>query len=245
MTQSPVNGLLEKVLILAFEESEGTESGNIKSARRVYRASVNPEKYSLDYKVNHACSNPAIGSVGQHLRHFYTPPDDLTLEFLFDGTGVIEGVGQTFGELGVFAELEYFKDMLVGYHGISHSPYYLLLIWGPLIFKGCAVDLKIDYKLFNSNGIPIRATATVNFKKSVSDEKSAADLKKSSPDLTHILRIKAGDTLPLLCKKVYGDPKYYFQVAEANGLGNFRQLRPGMEIVFPPIDKITDHTIAT
>ncbi len=115
-----------------------------------------------------------------------------------------------------------------------------MLIWGPLIFKGYATSLNIAYKLFNSSGIPIRATANVTFRKSIEDEKRNATEKINSPDLTHILQVKAGDTLPLMCKKVYGDPKYYLQVADVNGLGNFRRLEPGMELVFPPIDKTTN-----
>lgn len=235
--QVAIPGHLEKVLILAFEDSKSLEVGGIKSAKRVYRASVNPEKYSLNFRVKQTDPNPPAGTAGQHLRYFYTPPDDLNLEFLFDGTGVIEGLGSALGGVGVVAELEYFKNLLVGYHGDLHRPYYVMLIWGPLLFKGCAVDLKIEYKLFNPNGIPIRATANVTFKQTIEEDTGEKVAKKNSPDLTHILRVKAGDTLPLLCKKVYGDPKYYLQVADANGLGNFRRLEPGMDIVFPPIEK--------
>lgn len=88
--------------------------------------------------------------------------------------------------------------------------------------------------------MPIRAVANTTFKGSIEERKRTALEKKSSPDLTHILQVKAGDTLPLMCKKVYGDPKYYLQVADVNGLGNFRRLEPGMELVFPPIDKTTN-----
>ena len=49
--------------------------------------------------------------------------------------------------------------------------------------------------------------------------------------------VKAGDTLPLMCYRIYGDPKYYLDVAEVNHLGNFRVLIPGSALVFPPIEK--------
>ena len=48
---------------------------------------------------------------------------------------------------------------------------------------------------------------------------------------------KHGDTLPQLCFAIYGDPRYYLQVAAENGLTNFRDLSPGDNLVFPPIDK--------
>jgi nucleoid-associated protein YgaU len=59
----------------------------------------------------------------------------------------------------------------------------------------------------------------------------------SSPDLTHYRVIKKGDTLPLMCYRIYGDSKYYIQVAKANKLSNFRHLKEGEEIFFPPIAK--------
>jgi nucleoid-associated protein YgaU len=40
-----------------------------------------------------------------------------------------------------------------------------------------------------------------------------------------------------MCFRIYGDSKYYLDVAAANGLDDFRSLTPGAEIRFPPIDK--------
>ncbi len=37
--------------------------------------------------------------------------------------------------------------------------------------------------------------------------------------------------------RIYGDSKYYLEVAKANNLTNFRKLTPGQEIFFPPIQK--------
>jgi nucleoid-associated protein YgaU len=58
-----------------------------------------------------------------------------------------------------------------------------------------------------------------------------------SPDLTHIRLVKAGDTLPEMCFNIYGDPRYYLDVARQNRLDNFRKLEPGTRIFFPPIEK--------
>ncbi|MFC0182645.1 hypothetical protein ACFFJX_08770 [Pseudarcicella hirudinis] len=37
--------------------------------------------------------------------------------------------------------------------------------------------------------------------------------------------------------KIYEDPRYYLQVARANGLTNFRKLQAGSKIYFPPFDR--------
>ena len=130
------------------------------------------------------------------------------------------------------------KDVLIGYKGDSHEPRHLKLVWGEnSIFKGRVTELSINHKMFKPDGTPIRAIATVKFKSSIEEQKRAAKENKSSPDLTHIRKVKQGDTLPLMCYSIYGDPKYYLQVAEVNGLANFRQLKPGTDLFFPPLKK--------
>jgi hypothetical protein len=37
-----------------------------------------------------------------------------------------------------------------------------------------------------------------------------------------------------MTERIYGDSKYYLEVAKINGLINFRQLIPGQELFFPP-----------
>jgi nucleoid-associated protein YgaU len=64
-----------------------------------------------------------------------------------------------------------------------------------------------------------------------------AEENKSSPDLTHVRVVKAGDTLPLLTKAIYGSSRDYLRVAEHNGLDNFRDLTPGRRLVFPPLEQ--------
>ncbi len=58
---------------------------------------------------------------------------------------------------------------------------------------------------------------------------------RGSPDLTHLVTVRAGDTLPLLCERIYREPGYYLDVARINGLSAFRQLQPGSRLRFPPL----------
>ncbi len=228
-----MNGKLEKMLILAFENSQDAETGGKTEAKDNIEALINPETYTLEYKVK-TSDQQGQGTSGAQTKFEYTMPEELTFEFLFDNTGIIDGKGN---RDGVFDEVNHFRNMLTQYQGNSHEPYHLKLIWGNLVFKGRAVELEITYKLFNPDGQPIRAVAKAKFKGSIEEKKRAARENKSSPDLTHFRKVKAGDTLSLLCYRIYGDPKYYLQVAEVNGLGNFRSLAPGTNLVFPPFGK--------
>lgn len=227
------SGKLEKMLILAYLSSEDAERGGQSEAEDRFEALINPENYKLSYKVK-TSEEQGQGTSGAQASFEYTMPEELTFEFLFDSTGLISGEAKPDG---IFDEVNHFRDLLTKYRGDSHEPYHLKLIWGNLVFKCRAIELEITYKLFNPDGQPIRAVAKAKFKGSIEEKKRVAKEDRSSPDLTHRRRVKAGDTLPLLCYQVYGDPQYYLNVARINGLTDFRNLDPGTELLFPPLEK--------
>ena len=47
--------------------------------------------------------------------------------------------------------------------------------------------------------------------------------------------VVVGDSLTSLCKQVYNNANYAVQVAQYNGLNKFRDLKPGAQLVFPPL----------
>jgi len=224
-----------KMLILAFADSKKAESGGVAEADDSFEALINPETYTLSYKLKFSNSGQGHGTSGKQLKYEYTEPADMTFEFLFDNTGIIDNEPRD----SIADDLKHFREVLIDYKGDSHEPRHFKLVWGEnSIFKGRVTAVDITHKLFNSNGTPIRAVAKVTFKSSIEEEKRAAKEDKQSPDLTHTRRVKLGDTLPQLCFTIYGDPSYYLQVAAANGLENFRRLTPGAELLFPPVAKI-------
>jgi hypothetical protein len=229
MAQSGKHG---KMLILAFADSKAAESGGVAEADDSFEALINPENYTLSYKLKFSQGGQGQGSSGKQLKYEYTEPAEMSFEFLFDNTGIIDDQPRD----SVAGDLKRFKEVVIDYKGDAHEPRHFKLVWGEnSIFKGRVTVVDIAYKLFKADGTPIRATAKVTFKSSIEEEKRAAKEDKHSPDLTHVRRVKLGDTLPLLCQQVYGDPRYYLQVAERNGLTNFRQLTPGTVLRFPPL----------
>jgi hypothetical protein len=227
-------GKLEKMLILAFADSKKAEDGGLKEADASFEALINPESYTLDYKLKFSKSGQGHGTSGKQLKYEYTEPEEITFEFLFDNTGIIDGKPRD----SIADDIKKFKEVVIEYKGDSHEPRHFKLVWGKnSIFKGRVTEVNITYKMFKADGTPIRAVAKVKFRSSIEEQKRAAKENKTSPDLTHRRKVKAGDTLPLMCYQIYGDPKYYLQVAEANSLGNFRFLTPGADLVFPPLAK--------
>jgi nucleoid-associated protein YgaU len=99
------------------------------------------------------------------------------------------------------------------------------------------LSAQVTYKLFHSSGLPLRATINATFKQTMSAEEQAATARLQSPDLTHFRLVKAGETLPLIAQKVYGDPAMYLEIARVNNINNFRRLKEGQQLVLPPINK--------
>jgi len=231
------SGELKKMLILAFADSETCESGGEADAEARFEALINPETYTHEFKLKFADGAQGQGTSGQQLKYEYTAPEEMTFEFLFDNTGIIDGEPTD----DVADEIQAFKEVLVEYQGDSHEPRHFKLVWGEhSIFKGRVTELSITYKLFRPDGTPTRAVAKVKFKASIEDVKRAAAEDKSSPDLTHVRVVKAGDTLPLLCYAIYGDPSYALAVAAANRLDDPRRLVPGTRLRFPPLGEGRD-----
>lgn len=195
---------------------------------------VNPESYSQKITVKFS-EKQAPGTTAKMPKFSKMEPQKLDFELLFDSTGVINGVKDETN--GVESELAKFKKLVLEYKGDKHRPRFLSIYWGTLKFDCCLESLDITYKLFRSDGLPLRALAKVGFIGSMDDTKRVRKEDSKSPDLTHVRTVNEGDTLPLLAFQVYGDSKYYIEVAKANGLNDFRNLKTGQKIKFPPIEK--------
>lgn len=224
-------GGLEKMMVRAFSDSSfDTEVGS-------YAVWINPEKYTQVYRV---CYNDrqAQGSPGGSPDFDKIPSDRVSFELVFDGTGVvgspIPGV-LPFTADGITKQIQEFKTLVFSYDGNIHSPRYLQLVWGTMLFRCRLQELSISYTLFKPDGTPLRARAEATFLGYTDEVALARMARKSSPDLTHVVTVRAGDTLPLMCWQVYGSSEWYPRVAAANRLGGFRELVVGTQLVFPPL----------
>jgi hypothetical protein len=157
----------------------------------------------------------------------------MSFEFLFDNTGIIDNKPKPH----IRDDVEAFKKLLLEFDSESHEPRHFKVVWGPFMFKGRCNALTITYKLFNADGFPIRAVCKTTFKGSIDETLRVATENRHSPDITHYRIVKSGETLPWLCFLVYGDSKYYLQIAGVNNLTDFRNLQQGQELFFPPIVK--------
>lgn len=213
---------LQKLTITAYSDAKyAAEVGS-------YGLQINPENYTHNHSTGY---NPAksTDTAGTTTKYDTIEPETLSFSFHLDGTGVVS-------DLKLSDSIKQFKKLAYGYNGDIHSPNYLLLVWGSLSFKCRLTKLDVEYTLFDPDGMPLRAKLTPSFQQFLSPDDLAKLSRKNSPDMTHLRYAAAGDNLPSMCQRIYGNSRHYLMVANQNGLTDFRDLQPGQPIVFPPLN---------
>ncbi|HEY0406172.1 MAG TPA: hypothetical protein VGC89_10615 [Pyrinomonadaceae bacterium] len=227
---------LEKMTITAYEDSKFKKKVSSVPLNPM-QVFINPDKYTHSYNIDYK-NRQAQGSNGPSPIFNKYMSDTVNFELVFDGTGVvpnaIPGTPPQSGDT-VEKQIGNLRSLVFTFNGNIHRPNFLALTWGTLLFKCVLKTLNLNYTLFMPDGKPLRARATAHFLGFNDEVELALQAQKTSPDLTHIRMVKAGDTLPLMCFDIYGSSLYYTQVAEFNHLNDFRNLVPGTQLVFPPL----------
>lgn len=189
----------------------------------------NPESYDLSEQSFYD-SSQAFGSTSSTNRFNYIAPKEFSFEFTLDGTGA-SGI-----PLDVSDSIAQFKRT-VGFNGNIHRPNLLFVVWGTFKAMCVVTRYNIKHSLFSRDGTPLRASITVNFRETTPKVVELLQSNLQSPDLSERRLVKDQEKLPLVCFQVYGNSRHYLEVARANGLTNFRKLKPGIVLDFPPVEK--------
>jgi nucleoid-associated protein YgaU len=231
---------LAKLTIKSFEDIERQKPLRVGlRGSNALEVMYNPETLST----KHASvfqQKRGVGSGATPAHWLHSGSRELSVKLIFDGTSVSSfGIDQLLGIPTVAELVAAFLKLCFRVEPKSHEPAYLTLVWGTGVlgaegFECRAESVDIQYTLFDRDGSPLRAELNCKFVEAVDAAKKSAQLRLSSPDLTHYRVVKAGDTLPLLCREVYGSAEHYLRVAAVNGLDDFRTLEPGLELMFPP-----------
>ena len=216
-------GILTKMTIVVFSDPD------YRYLVGTYPVRFNPESINNKKEQEFSSSNSTNGTSAQTLTYKGAGPSTFDVKLFFDGTGIISSIP-------VQLQLMALKKLAYDFNGDIHEPNYLRIYWGTQsLFQGRLKSWDVNHILMDLDGSPLRSELSISLVSSVSAKKKALEEKKNSSDLTHLRMVMAGDTLPLMCHKIYGDSSYYIKVARVNKLVNFRELKPGDEIVFPPV----------
>lgn len=175
-----------------------------------------------------------LGAIGGNSRFERYKPEFLTFKFTVDCTGIVEGTKE---KDSVYNKIQEMEQLLYVYNSDGHSPSYVLVQYVELLFKGRVKKMNVEYTLFSNSGIPLRATVELTFSGFRCSEEERKKFHKQSPDMSRLITVKEGETLPYLCHKIYGDSLLVRQVARFNNLNSFRNIPAGTELLFPPLKK--------
>jgi len=223
-----MTGELKKLTIEAYKGPKFRNSDKIEGLE--FTAMFNPTTFNRKLEIEYA-DGQGFGTSSASKKFKKIKPQDYDLELLIDGTGA------SGPKKSVSDEVSTFMKVCAEYNGEKHRPNYLLISWAQLILKAVLTSMDVSYTMFDKDGTPLRAKITASFSGTVDDDLRSKQEKPSSPDLTHLRTVLEGDTLPIMTERIYGSSKYYLQVAQANQLNNFRDLKPGDKLFFPPIEK--------
>lgn len=112
----------------------------------------------------------------------------------------------------------------------KHRPPLVMFNWGGFTFKGVIESLTVRYTMFLPEGKPCRATANLSIK-----EAETAEPEKNSPDHTKRRTLKMGETLALIAHEEYDDAGEWRRIADANGIDDPKDVKPGTVLTLPPI----------
>jgi nucleoid-associated protein YgaU len=221
-----MSGFLDKIKIIGFKEATESSLGVPFS---IYIGMFNPEKYSTT-KQSLFNNDRRHGATGSEQRFNREQPRTFNFDFLVDGTGASGEKREVLADVILFRAT-------CGFIGDTHRPTYLIIQWGTFLARCVLTSLTIDYTLFRPDGTPLRATLKASFTEYTTPALEQLQNFLSSPDVTHVRTITATDRLDLMSYNIYKDSKYYMELARVNNLNNFRKLKVGDKIVFPPIEK--------
>lgn len=217
------SGQVTKMKIVAYSDPDfSNQVGE-------YDVLVNPEKYHMKQEQQYTAATTTNGSSAQTVKYKGAGQSTFEITLFFDGTGIIS-------KKKVDDQIQDVKDLVYKYNGDIHETNYLKIYWGTQsLFQGRVKTWNTNYTMLDTDGTPLRAEVIAEFVASISVKKKALEENRNSSDLTHVRVVKAGDNLPLMCHRIYGDSSYYLKVAAHNQLEDFRYLKPGETIVFPPV----------
>ena len=193
-------------------------------ARKVVTVLFNPTDLSMD-RGSHYASMPVPGLSMPILQYIRGESDVLHLELFLDRTQQGRDIDRDIADLETFIQIA----------SALHSPPVAEFAWGSFAFTGVVTSLRDRMTLFSEDGRRLRARLTASFKSYKSAEVQMRELKLSSPDRTHVRVMREGETLAHIAAEVYGDPRMWRPIAEANGIERPRFIEAGTPLRIPAL----------
>lgn len=202
----------------------------------------NPTEYSLS-KSNQFAEVAIPGLDSPVVQFVRGDSEKMTLELFFDTTD--DGTGSD--ATPVTDKMDAFYR-LVKIDNKLHAPAIVRVAWGDnfpntaagwntsasSVFDCVVQSVDRKFTLFNSDGVPLRATVTLSLSQYKTLEEQLQELNLQSADHTRVHVVRQGETLPQIAYEAYQNAAQWRLIAEHNNILNPRQLTVGMLLELPP-----------
>lgn len=161
-------------------------------------------------------------------------PSKLSLELFFDATEkmddkVVKAVEKLFA---CCVPTEKSRQSKKG------SPPWVIFHWGGMTsFPAFMSSVTAKYTLFTPSGTPVRAVCTVTLEE-ISGEQGGQNPTSGALAARDVHVVVAGDTLPSVAFKAYGDPGLWREIARTNEINDPLRLRPGSRLLIPAAEEL-------
>jgi hypothetical protein len=212
------------------------------------KVQFNPTEYSLS-KGNQFAEIAIPGLDSPVVQFVRGDSETMTLELFFDTT-----------EHGTGSDAKAVTESAGDFHGVDefyrlvkidnelHAPAIVRVEWGDnfpntaagwstsasSVFDGVVQSVDRNFTLFNSDGVPLRATVTLSLSQYKTLEEQLEELNLQSADHTRVHVVRQGETLPQIAYEAYQNAAQWRVIAEHNNILNARQLTAGMLLELPP-----------
>jgi len=117
----------------------------------------------------------------------------------------------------------------------KHQPPVVMFQWGKVSFTGVFETLNLRFTMFLADGTACRAVASVTMKEWQTAKDQTTTSPNNSPDHSKRRTVKTGETLALIAHEEYDDAAEWRRIADANGIVDPKDVKPGTVLTLPPI----------
>lgn len=193
-----------------------------------FECMINPSSYQQTSGISYRKVKPLGGRTEEKFDK-YEPEKFSFKDFILDGTGVVAGATEP-----VKNQVKQLRMAAYNYVNKENDSPIVHISWGPLSRFARLDSITVDYTLFKPNGEPLRAKVNLSFRTYTSSTEFAKLEAREEAEKGQVVETKNGDTLANLCQEIYGDSKYYLEVAKFNNLSSISNIKPGTVLRFPP-----------
>lgn len=227
---------MEKVQFTAYSDPQFNQK-----LGKPLEVQINPDTLRLEKGIRYQ-QNKRMGTSAHSLPFEGYSEETLSFQIMLDGTGIVAEKEDKNRDATVYDRVSQLENLLYSYQGSIHRPAYVQIVWGAFLFKGQLKSMDTHYQIFSENGNPVRATIDFAFSGFLSDKEQRSRDARSSPDMSHRVIFKEGDTLSALCHEIYENSLLAPEVAKINGLDGFRNIQAGTELLFPRLTTNSKHS---